>query len=89
LDYIIKSTARFIKKKNRDYEYEGAVIKNMKRLVRMAQSHQDLQEVMIDFREDIKRIYKNPYQRITLEYFDILAWLNDKIKDGEKRLKSA
>lgn len=89
LDYIIKSTLRFVKKKRRDYEYENTIIRFMKKLVRTAQGHEELLPVFIEFRDEMERIYEIPYQKITLEYFDILSWLNNHIEKPESRKKSA
>ena len=80
LDYVIKSTARFLKKKSRDYDYEMTILKFMKKLLRAAQGNQDTEEVFIEFRDEINNIYTDPNQRITLDIFDILSWINTKIK---------
>lgn len=79
LDYIIKSTVRFIKKKNRDYAYENTVLVFMKKLLKAQLSHQSLDGVYVEFKNEINEVYKNPYQRITMEYFDVLSWINSKI----------
>ena len=84
LDYIIKSTDRFIKKKNRDYEYENAVLKYMKKLLKNEQIHQSNLETYEEFRDDIKRIYKNPHEMITMENFNVLSWINEKIEEAKK-----
>ena len=78
LDYIIKSTARYIKKKNRDYPYENTVLKYIRKLVRAQQSRQSTEGIIHEFKEELRQLYKDPYQLIKLEYFDILAWLEDK-----------
>ena len=84
LDYIIKSTARFLKKKDKDYQYEMTILKYMKKLLRVAQGHQDTDAVFMEFRDEINRIYTDPNQKITLDIFDVLSWINTKIKDDNK-----
>lgn len=80
LDYIIKSTARYIKKKNRDYDYEVAVLRYMKKLLKVSQQNLDKTSVLTEFRDAIQEINKNPLQRVTLDYFDILKWINKKLE---------
>lgn len=80
LDYIIKSTIRFVKKKSRDYPYEMAIIKHLKKLVRLNQSEKSIVEQLELFKDEVTQIYKDPYQQVTLEYFDIMAWINSKLK---------
>lgn len=83
LDYIIKSTTRFIKKKNRDYDYEMAVLKYMKKLLRAGQAKQKPEPIFIEFRNEIRLINQNPLQRITLDYFDVLSWVDSKLHPTE------
>jgi hypothetical protein len=59
-------------------------------LQRAAQGHQSTEPIFIDFRNDIQRIYQNPSQRITLEYFDLLKWVDSRIRQkSDEQLKSA
>ena len=84
LDYIIKSTERFIKKKNRDYEYESTVLKYMKKLIKNKQMNQSNLKTFEEFRDEIKRIYKNTYEMITMENFNVLSWIDEKIEASKK-----
>ncbi|MEQ9063142.1 MAG: hypothetical protein RIE58_03135 [Vicingaceae bacterium] len=79
LDYLIKSTSRYIKKKHREYEYETAVVKYMKRMVRAQQARQSPDDIMKEFKNELNTLYKNPHNRIRLEYFDILEWIEIKM----------
>ena len=85
LDYIISSTSRFIKKIHRDYEYENAILRNMKKLQRAILGHRDIRPVLVEFKEEINSIFRNPSQKITMEYYDILSWID--LKQKSKRLQ--
>ena len=82
LDYLIKSTARFIKKKNSDYEFETTVLKFLKKAVKYEQGHQDINPVLAEFKEALKKVNENPYEKVTLEYFDVSAWLEEKTNEN-------
>lgn len=79
LTYIIKSTNRFLNKTERDYEIENYLIKQLKRLVK-APSRVDQVEIFEQMRMDINKMLKNPQERVILEYFDLLAWVESKIE---------
>lgn len=79
LDYIIKSTTRFVQKKKRDYDYENSFIKYMRKLLKFTQSHQNIIPVLVEFKNEIERINQDPLQRVTIDYFDVQDWLDKKI----------
>lgn len=89
LDYILKSTSRFIKKINRDYNYENTVLRYMKKLLKTVQSHQKPEADLREFKNEIIKIYSNPFQRVTLEYFDFISWIDEKLISVKPELKKA
>jgi len=79
MDYTIKSTNRFVKKNQRNYQFETVFLKNIKRLIK-AKSPEDLSNMFKEFKDNIDEVLKDPYEAIATEYFNFTAWLDSKIE---------
>ena len=80
LDYIIKSTMRFIKKKQRNYEFETLIIKYIKKLVRANQHGKEFTKEFENLKKDLDKIFTDPYEQVAMEYIDIMSWVNSKLE---------
>ncbi len=92
LDYIVKSTLRYLKKKNYEYRFELTVIKHIKKLVKVHQYDREVQTTLEEFKKDIEELFNNPYEQVTKEYFDVISWINSKMQGislAEYKRKSA
>jgi hypothetical protein len=78
LNYIIKSTNRFINKTERDYNIENYLIKQLKRLAK-AVSLAEKNDVFNEMKSDIEVMFKTPQERVVLEYFDLPAWVDSHV----------
>jgi tetratricopeptide (TPR) repeat protein len=78
LEYIIKSTYRYLNKHKRDYEVETVLLKHLKKLARMTTEEQQMEQ-FLKMREELDELFKDNNERVVLEYFDFLAWLESKI----------
>lgn len=78
LEYIVKSTHRYLNKHDKDYSIEKVVIKHVKKLAKCVSSIQK-NTVLLDMKEEIANLMKDPQERIILEYFHLPAWVNSKI----------
>lgn len=78
LEYIIKSTSRYLTKRQRAYEVENLIMSGIKKL---AKSYDDEQKDKIyqNLKKDLKAILKQESEKIILEYFDFYTWLESKI----------
>ncbi len=79
LEYIIKSTFRYLNKRQRDHELEVMILINMKRLARCAGSPDEI-EVFEDFKRDFVSHLKNGSGEIVLEFFNYPVWIESKLK---------
>jgi tetratricopeptide (TPR) repeat protein len=78
LEYVIKSTNRYLSKQERDFEIENVCIKHIKKLSKTMHST----ERMIIFekmRDDLDELLKDRNEQVVLEYFNITAWVTSKI----------
>ena len=78
LEYIIKSTNRYLSKYEKDYKIEDIIIKYIRKLSKAGTSISQL-EVFENMNVEIKTLLKEHQEQIILEYFNISAWINSKI----------
>jgi hypothetical protein len=78
LEYIIKSTVRFLNKKEKDYKVESVIVKHLRKLVKITLDG-DRKEAYVTMKSDLEVLFENPVERVLLDYFDILSWLEGKI----------
>jgi len=78
LEYIVKSTHRFLYKKNRLYKVETSLLnfirKEVPEMITKEQQIQAFRRLKIELEE----ITQDIFEKKALEYFDILAWLDSK-----------
>lgn len=78
LEYIIKSTNRYLSKHERDYEIENVCIKHIRKLAKTPTEVNKL-EIFEKMQSDISKLLKDHNERIILEYFNIAAWVKSKL----------
>jgi hypothetical protein len=79
LAYVIKSTNRFINKSKRNYSIENYVLKQLKTLSKTKrENHYSIFKTM---KNDLNKLLENPQEKVVLEFFDILAWIEAKLND--------
>lgn len=76
VEYTLKSTYRFIYKNERMNKYERRVLRFVKEAINS--SSKELDERLIKFRDDIKEIFEDPYEKRAANLFDMLAWIETK-----------
>ncbi|NND95263.1 MAG: hypothetical protein HKN45_10380 [Flavobacteriales bacterium] len=79
LEYIIKSTHRYLNKRNRAYEIESLVISYLKKLSK-AYDKADEKSILDKMKPDLKKVLKNDADKVILEYFDYEAWVESKTR---------
>ena len=79
LEYIIKSTFRYLSKRQRDHELEVVILNYMKKLIRSAQNS-DTGTIFEEFKIDLQEQLNKQNDHIILEFFDFTVWIDSKIK---------
>lgn len=83
LVYSYKSTVRFFKQIDYPFEYETAFLKHFKSIA-ISKKRSDNKKIQFaEFRAHLDEIFKDPYQMIASEYFDLIAWIDSKINDSD------
>ncbi|MES2589709.1 MAG: hypothetical protein V4622_12075 [Bacteroidota bacterium] len=78
LEYVIKSTNRYLSKYEKDYKIEDVLIKNIKKLAKATNSISQL-EIFEAMNDEINVLIKDHHEQVLLEYFDITAWIKSKL----------
>jgi len=81
LEYIIKSTSRYLNKRNRAYDVENLIMNGVKKLSK-AYDDDQRQKYYIQMKKDLKAVLKGDQQKIVLEYFDFNSWLDAHINQA-------
>lgn len=79
LDYVIKSTNRYLSKQDRDFEVETVCIKHIRKLAKTPTEINKL-EIFEKMNQEVQALMENHHERVVLEYFNITAWIESKIK---------
>ncbi|MDG1476085.1 MAG: hypothetical protein P8Q14_02975 [Vicingaceae bacterium] len=89
LDYTLKSTKRFVTKSLKNYKFETIFLKDFKKLLKN-KDVDNLQNLYLDFKNDVIEVLKDPYETAANEYFDFISWLDAKIenKTSEEIIKA-
>ncbi len=82
LEYLIRSTYRYLSKTQRDLKTETLVLEYLKKLSK-ARSSEQVNEIFQEMEEQAEELFKDPKERVLLEYFDLQAWLKSKTKGGD------
>lgn len=80
LEYIVRSTHRFLSKRHRAYKVETLLIDHIKKMARAnnanAQTRRDIHHALVD---ELTEVVKDPNESTVLKYFDFLAWAESKV----------
>lgn len=80
LEYIVRSTQRFLSKRHRAYGVEAALIEHVKKLAR-ATAPNLKRDLFRSLHDQLNELMKDPNESTVLKYFDFLAWVESKV-DG-------
>jgi tetratricopeptide (TPR) repeat protein len=80
LEYTIKSTARYLQKRERDFPIEKQIMDQMKKLIR-TQSVSEKAKIFEGFKVGLKKLLRGPEDLIVLKYFDFNIWIESKLKN--------
>lgn len=80
LEYLARSTYRFLNKLEGVYEFEDVMLSFMKRFSKNDQLRRDKQ-VFIQLKEDLEKAGYEPAERNALSTLDLISWVDSKIEE--------
>lgn len=79
LEYLLKSTYRYLYKRNRLYQFESVVLRFIRKLTRV-HTREQLLELFAEAREELQPLAEDPLEKKAFEFFHPLLWLESKIE---------
>lgn len=80
LEYIVRSTQRFLSKRHRAYGVEGALLEHIRKLGR-AGSGTARHELFVSLHSKLDELMQDPNEGTVLKYFGITAWVKGKVDE--------
>ncbi|MBL8000034.1 MAG: hypothetical protein JNL32_15535 [Candidatus Kapabacteria bacterium] len=80
LEHILKSTLRYLSKRNRLYKVESLVMNYIKKF-RVAKDDTQLKSNFKQMLEEALELEQDPYERSAYSYLDLISWLQHKIEN--------
>ncbi len=77
LEYLFRSTYRFLRKRNRMYDFEKRVLAFIKDSNKI-RSSRELRDAFSKLKNDFEELSKIPSEKVMFQYFDFIAWLESK-----------
>ncbi len=81
LNYIIKSTTRYLSKRRRDHEIETVIINFMKRLAKNPGPDEEA-AIFREFQTALDEQLENDGNRILIDFFDFGTWIASHVEDA-------
>lgn len=78
LEYVVKSTNRYLSKQERDYQIENTCLKYIRKLAKAANAIDKL-DLFEQMKQEVSVLLQDHNERVVLEYFDIEAWIDTKL----------
>ena len=79
MEYIVKSTNRYLSKHNRDFKIKSTSIKYIRKLAKVNDKINRI-ELFESMKKEIDELLEDHNERVILEYFNISAWVNSKLE---------
>lgn len=79
LEYIVRSTQRFLNKRQRDFQVENTLVDHIKRLAK-AETPELKEELFRSLRTELVELFRDPNESLVLKYFDVLSWVDAHIR---------
>ena len=94
LEYIVKSTYRYLYKKNRLFKIETVILDFIRKTSKL-ETKKDFIPAFKELKKKLLVLSKDPYEARAFEYFDFISWLDSKIENRsfveivKKKVKSS
>jgi tetratricopeptide (TPR) repeat protein len=83
LEYIVRSTQRFLSKRQRAHQVEVLLIEHIRKLARSQALGQDPAhniELFRSMRSQFNTLFKDPNEGLMLKYFDVVSWVEGHVE---------
>jgi hypothetical protein len=81
---LLRSTYRYLAKRNRIHDFEEAMLRSMQKIIKVGGGKATL-GIFSDLKKELEEIYADPYKKNSMDHFDYIEWLNDKLNVNTKK----
>ena len=78
MEYRSISNHRFLDKRERLYKVETALLNFFQKTLPKIIGQKELVLAFKDLKKELEEIFKDPFERKALDYFDFISWLDSK-----------
>ncbi len=78
LPYVARSVQRYLKTRNRSYQFENVFLKFAEKIAK-ADDVDTIQPLYEELNENLKNLDQDPFEKTAFEYFDFPAWAEAKV----------
>jgi len=78
LEYIIKSTMRYLSKRQKTYQTESTVMRGLRKLARIT-DEEEQNTLFLKLQTELEEGFKDSNERVILEYFDFNSWITSHV----------
>lgn len=79
LEYVTKSTSRYLGKQDKDFTIETVFVKTISKIMRKGTDNKT--EVLQTLKSEMENLFQNKKERIILDYIDIESWVDSKLNN--------
>lgn len=79
LEYILKSAFRYLNKNQKDYKVDNLILRYIRKLSRLGPPESNI-KTLKEMRAELEEVFESSSERVVLDYFDFLAWLDARIE---------
>jgi hypothetical protein len=80
LPYAIKNTQRYLKSRNKVYEFERIFLKYLNKLTKVDSPLDEL-DLLEEVYTEIESLKQNPFENVVFDAFNFLLWMQAKVKN--------
>lgn len=80
LEYTVLSTYRYLYKRKHLYQLEASILNFIRKKLPEINSQKQLMVAFKKLKTELEEIFKNPFERKALDYFDFISWLDSKVE---------
>lgn len=81
IDYIVKSTRRYLSSKNTLNKFELAVLSHIKKLIN-TKTDKEKSRIFEDWKHELESMSADFLEIKALEYFDFISWIDSKMQES-------
>ena len=81
LEYLLKSTYRFLYKRGRLLQFESHILGFMRNVIHSRNAPHNIKEAFKDLKEKLLLLSEDPFEKRVYEQFDYISWLESKIEN--------